>query len=229
MNNTTTPNISQIKEIVDARYAKLRNYAAIDYVQFSNWQEPEQLGLLTIIVGLIPIYVDMNEDDVSNEIIRHCNNFKKEFRKFIRKECPGIKWRGAFELDLVRNIDNKPRMKMLFDDLGELPTSDKPVINLHFHALIDCQGYSRSVMAELFRMQWNCNWQVDLRKLSDTKSVEDNARDIGVYCFKCNMQYSKQSDEHVAFVGEYAPKFMKMLYRILFKIDETVIKFNSGK
>jgi hypothetical protein len=126
----------------------------------------------------------------------------------LKKSFKGIWMEGAFELELLdlhalSTFDGNPRKKDTIFSMWE-PQSfwnwecletyhdfGSNRVLVHFHILVDLNGFDESKFHKLLRKRWGKHrHQIDVAPMKDNQTLHDMAWKVGSYPFKDRVQYN---------------------------------------
>lgn len=155
----------------------------------------DRLVFVTVIGGAMAVTPTTTTMAITDWTASVIEAGRDGWHRTVRRRLPGLRWRGSWEVDLLRptGIKAKGHKADLLQDLGvdvRSLTPDHRILLPHFHVVADLGTHDQKVMSGELRVPFSGRWRVHSTPLWDSGTVEDNLTGIASYSTKLRFRYS---------------------------------------
>jgi len=203
-----------------------------DHGQFAR-VPAHRLGFATVIVGGLRVADPSQSDHYLAWTRRQIAEFRAGYRARALKWLPGIRWRGAFEVDLLHPDHMGPQRLTTLASMGlqldGFADTDR-VILPHLHAVIDLGEYDRDRVVAQLKAEYPGPWRVHMTGLHTDKPVALNLELIAGYVTKQWFSYAKSYEGvRTKAIRPYEPEWRDCMLQVVGGLGYDLITFNKGR
>jgi hypothetical protein len=215
----------------DAEVAALRAEVLAGYLNFRRVPH-SQLCWTTIITGAVVL--TLNEDRAA-AVGAAVDDMRSAWRKRVKQRLPGLRWRGAFEIDLLHpmSVKRRPHKVRLLEDLGvdvQALGVDHRILLPHVHAVMDVGQYRSEEVSEELRVPFRGHWRVLSKPLWTAGTVINNLSNLAGYSTKFVFRYSNgYIDERTKYGDPFESEWEQVVVHAINTVGVSKLTFSGGR
>ena len=159
---------------------------------------------------------------------------RRGWRAVVNKSVSGIRWRGSFEIDLLRPdyLMRRPQKIELLTDLGVAVEALRPeqrIVLPHYHAILDLSRHDVRVVSRKIRHRFRGSRRLLCKSLQQRYTLSENIDRLCAYTHKRRFEYSDTDDDgKTTFYEPYEPFWLKRMSNLHLELEQE-LRFDSSR
>jgi len=216
------------------QWPKLKEDAKKRWVRFGDGLGFDRVSWATLIVSAHVVDPETDWDELVGKVRQDFVETRRLWRAVINKSVSGVRWRGVFEIDLLRpdSLVQRAQKVELLTDLNvtvEDLSWDQRVVLPHYHAILDLGRRDVRMFSRRMRRHFRGSRRLLCQNLWQRYTLSKNIERLCDYSHKRRFEYSEvDGDGKTRFVDSYEPAWLSKMSRLHSSLED-VLHFDSSR